>query len=124
MLKDRIVVMAQGIARSYNTTATVDFTDSVPPVINSSSLIPLAMAAAHATVGKTKVMPLPKANMGAEDFGNYLEHVPGVFVRYGAAIEGRIVGGAHTSTWDFNEEALMIGAAYLAEVVTRFKVDI
>ena len=119
LLKERIAIMVTGLATSYGTSATVEFNDSVPPVVNSSALIPLALAAAHATVGKDNVMPLPKANMGAEDFGNYLEHVPGVFVRYGAAVEGRAVGGAHTSTWDFNEEALLVGAKYLASVATH-----
>eukprot|EP00045_Choanoeca_perplexa_P008275 m.76341 g.76341 ORF g.76341 m.76341 type:complete len:116 (+) comp14425_c0_seq1:1020-1367(+) len=112
--------MVQGLATSFNTTATIDFLDSVPPVVNTSSLIPLARAAATNTVGKEAVMPLPKANMGAEDFGNYLDHVPGVFVRYGAGIQGHDVGGAHTSTWDFNEEALMVGAMYLSNVVLQY----
>lgn len=116
-LKARIVAMVGGIATSYGTSATVEFKDSVPPVVNNFELIPLARKAASAVVGSTNVQPLPKANMGAEDFGNYVAVVPGVFVRYGAGVTTHAVGAAHSSEWDFNEECLMIGARYLSTAV-------
>eukprot|EP00730_Choanoeca_flexa_P002133 TRINITY_DN10926_c0_g2_i5.p2 TRINITY_DN10926_c0_g2~~TRINITY_DN10926_c0_g2_i5.p2 ORF type:complete len:243 (+),score=26.47 TRINITY_DN10926_c0_g2_i5:693-1421(+) len=118
-LKTRLISLVQSVAAAHNTSASIVYRDSVPPVINSSSLIPIALAAAREIVANDAVIPLPRANMGAEDFGNYLEHVSGVFVRYGAGMEDASVGPAHSSTWDFDESALLMGAQFLSGVVQK-----
>jgi len=76
----------------------------------------LARKAALQTVSGDKVIKLFTANMGGEDFAYYLDHVPGCYIRYGAQIPGREGYPAHSSRFDFDEEALGIGAAYLATV--------
>jgi hippurate hydrolase len=76
----------------------------------------LARKAALQTVSEDKVVKLITANMGGEDFSYYMDHVPGCYVRYGGQIPGREGYPAHSSRFDFDEEALGIGAAYLANV--------
>ena len=87
-----------------------------PPVINESEVTALARQAAVQILGERGVRPLATANMGGEDFSYYLEQVPGCYVRYGAQIPGREGFPAHSSRFDFDENALGIGAAYLATV--------
>jgi metal-dependent amidase/aminoacylase/carboxypeptidase family protein len=57
-------------------------------------------------------LPLKTANMGAEDFSYYLERIPGAYVRFGSQVPGREGYPAHSSKFDFDEEALAVGAAY------------
>ena len=59
---------------------------------------------------------MTKANLGGEDFACYVERVPGCFVRYGAALPDGDERPAHSSRFDFDERALAVGAAWLAEV--------
>ena len=63
-----------------------------------------------------RVIELEHANMGGEDFSRYLNLVPGCYVRYGARVEGREGFPSHSSKFEFDEEALAIGAAWLAEI--------
>ena len=58
------------------------------------------------------VCPLEIANMGAEDFGNYMQHVPGCYVRFGSRVAGKEGYPAHSSRFDVDEDVLRIGAAY------------
>jgi metal-dependent amidase/aminoacylase/carboxypeptidase family protein len=67
-------------------------------------------------VGPDRVVPLKTANMGGEDFADYLEHVPGCYIRFGAQVPGRESFPAHSSRFDFDESAMAIGAAWFVRV--------
>ncbi len=56
--------------------------------------------------------------MGAEDFAFMLQKVPGAYIwmGMGGGEEGRY---CHTPIYDFNDEALPIGASYWARLVER-----
>ena len=56
------------------------------------------------------------ANMGGEDFGWYLPHVPGCYIRLGARLEGREGFPAHSSRFEFDEGVLAVGAAWFREI--------
>jgi hippurate hydrolase len=84
----------------------------------------LGRKAALQTVSEDKVIELITANMGGEDFAYYLDHVPGCYVRYGGQIPGREGFPAHSSRFDFDEEALSIGAAYLANIAREAALSI
>jgi len=87
-------------------------TEGTPPLINGSEMAGLARRAAIEAVGEANVLPLKTANMGAEDFSYYLERIPGAYVRFGSQVPGREGYPAHSSKFDFDEEALAVGAAY------------
>jgi hippurate hydrolase len=56
--------------------------------------------------------------MTGEDFGWYLQHIPGAFVWIG---NGPAEGGRelHSPHYDFNDEVLPVASAFLAEVAKR-----
>jgi amidohydrolase len=87
-----------------------------PAIVNHPRPTAIARSAAAEVVGTNGVRTAPLRNMGGEDFGFYLEHVAGAFVRIGARLEDGIVRRAHSSGFDFDERALGIAAAYLARV--------
>lgn len=123
-IRRQIEKLAQAVSSACGGSAHVAFHDSVPPIVNSSSLYATAQTAATMSLDqlnfhKGKVIPLPRANLGGEDFAVYLQHVPGFFVRYGAGFEGLPFYSAHSSKWDFNEECLIIGSTYLANIAKQ-----
>ena len=54
--------------------------------------------------------------MGSEDFGQYLEQIPGCYVRIGGRVDGRESYPAHSNKFDFDERALLVGAQWMAQV--------
>jgi len=108
---DRLV---KGIEVSFGVSCTLKYSNAYPPVINSPEATTIAETAARKTVGRKNVIPYPIPSLGGEDFSFYLEHVPGCFVRFGAAKKDRENPPAHSPGFDFNEEVLVVGAAYFA----------
>lgn len=56
--------------------------------------------------------------MASEDFSFMLEKVPGCFINIGTGMAGGPGGReAHNPSYDFNDQALPLGAAFLARLV-------
>ncbi|MFO0775687.1 MAG: M20 family metallopeptidase [Nitrospiraceae bacterium] len=108
--------IAESIAQLHGAKIQVTIAEGTPPLINSAEMATLARRAAVEAVGETNVLPLKTANMGAEDFSYYMEHVPGAYVRFGGQAPGKEGFPAHSSKWDFDESALAVGAAYYRAV--------
>ena len=109
--------IATAVAQLHEAEVTVTFEAGTPVVINPPPMADLARRAAQRVVDEERVVPLPAANMGGEDFAYYLERIPGCFVRLGSQVPGREGFPAHSSRFDFDEGVLPIGARYLQEVV-------
>ena len=104
--------IAQSIGQLHgaNITTSIDF--GTPPVINSPDMATLSRQGAVLAVGQENVLPLRTANMGGEDFSYYLEKVSGAYIRFGSQVPGRESFPAHSSKFDFDEQALAVGASY------------
>jgi hippurate hydrolase len=87
-----------------------------PPVVNHGAPLELAQRAAALAIGQARVRTEAISNMGGEDFGFYLERIPGCFVRFGAAPPDRPPQPAHSSLFDFDPHALAVGATYYYHV--------
>jgi len=108
--------ICESVGQLHDARVEVEIVKGTAPVINAPEPTALARKAAIAAVGSEQVLRLITANMGAEDFSYYLEQVPGCYVRYGAQRPGLEGFPAHSSRFDFDEAALGVGAAYLAQV--------
>ena len=104
--------MAESIGQLHGASVEVSLNTGTPVVVNRSNLTALAREAAAMVVGGDNVRQLETANMGGEDFGYYLQHVPGCYVRIGTATDGVDHFPAHSSRFDFDERAIAVGAAY------------
>jgi hippurate hydrolase len=104
--------IAESVGQLHGARVTVEFLEGTPPVINDPVAAAIARQAASSMVGTAHVRGLAVANMGGEDFSYYLQQVPGCYVRFGAQLVGRENYPAHSSKFDFDEQALAVGAAY------------
>lgn len=118
-LNDSIRRIAESIAQLHGAKIRVEIREGTPPLVNARKMAELARAAAVDTVGEENVMPLRTANMGAEDFSYYLEKIPGAYIRFGSQVPGREGFPAHSSRFDFDEQALAVGAAYYRLLAVR-----
>jgi amidohydrolase len=112
--------LAAGIEQVTGTTVNVCFERGTPSVYNDEDLTELLSGVATELLGADKVTILTRPSMGSEDFAMYLEYVPGVMFRLGAAGDKGTWTGLHTPTFDVDEQCLAVGANVLARTVVEF----
>lgn len=111
--------ICDGVALQYGVKITVDFGDCLPAVINSLSATKVARRAARLVVGDDRVLSQGRPSLGGEDFSFYQRLIDGCMVRFGA--QGIAENGpAHSSSFDFDENVLAVGAAWLACVAEQW----
>jgi len=118
MIEHRLPAIARAVATGLGVAATVEFERGYPPTVNDAGMAVLAADGAADIVGEASVDRAPDPVMGAEDFAFMLDKVPGAYIwmGMGGSEEGRY---CHTPIYDFNDEALPIGASYWARLVER-----
>jgi hippurate hydrolase len=109
---------ATGIAATDSATAKVDFPDLFAPLVNDPAETTFIADAAADLVGEAHVDRNRSLIMGSEDFAYMLEACPGAFINIGNAGS---VGSCpvHNPRYDFNDEALPIGASLFARLVEK-----
>ncbi len=114
---ERIV---SSIAQMYCVETTLSFIDGIPAVINTSEATEVARIAASIAPQGQRVISQGFPSLGAEDFSFYQQIVKGCMVRFGASL-GAKAGPAHSTTYDFDENVLRVGAAWLAKVALQWQ---
>jgi hippurate hydrolase len=102
-----------GIAHSFGMRAEIDISHGAAATVNSAAEATLAGMAAEAA-GLTVRRDLPPS-MAGEDFGWYLQELPGAFVWIGngPALPGHEL---HSPSYDFNDAILPAASGYLASI--------
>ena len=116
LLERRITAIAHGVGEGLQIEVDVRYERGYPPTVNSEAETELAANAAAEVVGDERVDRAVTPVMGAEDFSFMLEQRPGSYIFMGS---GRDEAPLHSPQYDFNDEALTIGASYWARLVER-----
>ena len=120
LLEKRMREICNGIAMAHGCVCEVDYTHEFVPTINWPQCVDAAVRAAQAVVGADNVDANVAPMMTSEDFGRFLQEVPGAFVLLGNGAADA-PGGVplHNSRYDFNDAVLPVGARYFAELVRQ-----
>lgn len=110
---------AQGIAGAFGAQANVLYRRLSAPLINDEKASALMREVAADLVGAGNVRHGIRT-MGGEDMAFFLEKVPGCFAFVGSAPPGGNAAPHHSSTFDIDEDALVIGAELLTRVALRY----
>jgi hippurate hydrolase len=113
LLEAAIRRIAEGVAQTFAMRAEVRTRPGVAATINAPAASALAAAAAEAA-GLALRRDLPPS-MASEDFGAYLERVPGAFAWIGNGGSAAL----HHPEYDFNDAILPAASAWLAAVARR-----
>ncbi len=108
--------IAESVGRLHGASVKVDILHGNPVLSNPPEMTEIARKAAFQVVEKSQVKKLTLANMGGEDFGHYMNKVPGCYIRFGAMLDGHENYPAHSSKFYFDEKALAYGAVWFCEV--------
>ncbi|MCC8965366.1 amidohydrolase [Bradyrhizobium sp. Pear76] len=112
LVEKRMRLMAKGFGVAFDVEIDVDFRPG-SAVVNSLHEVEIAAQAAHGMGLAVRHDLVP--SMAAEDFGEYLRHVPGAYIWIGSgpAKNGHVL---HNASYDFNDQVIPIGAQWMADV--------
>jgi hippurate hydrolase len=118
LLETRLREVAQSAAQMSRCTFDIDYQRGYPPLINTAEETAVAVAAAAALVGAENVDGNnPPINAG-DDFAFMLLKRPGCNVMIGNG-DGPKWRNNHMPDYDFNDEIIVLGAAYWVSVVDQ-----
>ncbi|NYG60225.1 amidohydrolase [Nocardioides daedukensis] len=113
--EDLVRESVEQIVAPYGVTAEITYQRGVPPVVNDHVATTVLARAVERVLGPEGVVPTLQS-LGGEDFGWYLEHVPGAMARLGTRTPGGPTYDLHQGNLRIDERATAIAAALLAEV--------
>ena len=94
----------------------VSFDGMSPAVIVDERLYGMFRRVGTELLGADKVIELDSPSIGSEDFGTYLEHVPGLLFRVGMGVG---CADLHRPEFDFNDDALGTAMLMLCGMTVR-----
>ncbi len=104
--------LVEEITAPYGVHAVVEQTRGVPPVVNDLHSVSLMTDAVRGELGEEAVV-VAEQSMGGDDFGWYLEEVPGCFARLGVGCPGDESRDIHQGTFDVDERCIAVGVRTL-----------
>jgi amidohydrolase len=109
--------LCHGTEQAFNADISIDCSTLLQGMTNDPHLAKICVDAARELVGKDRVATDDRPSLGGEDFADYLTRVPGCMISLGVRQPGAAVTPLHTSGFDIDEGALLIGARLLARIL-------
>ncbi|WP_271407792.1 M20 aminoacylase family protein [Pseudomonas sp. Q1-7] len=119
LLRQRIQALAELHATSFGASADVTFDNGYPVLVNDAHASRLATDVIRDWLGDDGLTPGMKPICASDDFAFWLEQVPGCYLLIG---NGDGEGGCevHNPGYDFNDQALPLGATFWVRLAQRF----
>jgi amidohydrolase len=113
ILEQRLREVVEGTAMAYGAKAKLTYRRDYPVTSNHDRQTDFAAAVAGEVVGSGRVDANTPPLMGGEDFSFMLQARPGAFIFIGNGDSA----GLHHPAYDFNDEAIPVGASFWARLV-------
>ena len=119
LIEQRMSSVCEGICHMNRAQCEFSYTHEFAPTVNWEECVRVAAEAAKNVVGEQKTNANCEPWMASEDFGTFLQKVPGCFVFLGSGDCEKPSDNIalHNSQYDYNDKVLEIGAEFFAELV-------
>lgn len=119
LLENRMRAICEGTCKMNDAECQFEYTHEFAPTVNWEHCVEIAVKAARNAVGANNVDGNCQQWMASEDFGTFLQEIPGCLVFIGSGDGSDGIGNVplHNSSYDYNDRILKIGAEYFAELV-------
>jgi len=114
-LRSGVESVVHNVVAAHGLEGELRFLEGTPPLVNEVSTVEWVRRAGESVLGPGCLVPLTGPNLGGEDFAFYMEQVPGCFFRVGGRGPGQPAIPAHSSKFVPSDDAVVVGAAVLAE---------
>jgi amidohydrolase len=106
--------LLQSVAAAYDVEASLEYVRGVPPTVNEAASVQMFRDAAAQVMDEDGVVPTPQS-LGGEDFGWYLESIPGALARLGVRTPGSPGEyDLHRGDFDVDERCVAVGVRVLS----------
>ena len=112
----------QSISNSLGAKSNIKYKNIAPPVYNNPKLNDLLEKSAVSILGPENVIRLEKPSLGAEDFAELLQDLPGTMFRLGVAGENGCAP-LHNGQFNPDEKSIAIGIEILYETFLTWMKD-
>jgi amidohydrolase len=109
--------LGRALADLHHAEIDVEIRAGYPPVVNTRAEVRSAEEAIGRMDDPGTIVVQDYPSMGSEDFGFYLETLPGCYVRFGARPDEHTYVPLHSPQFDIDERVLQVGANWMNEVV-------
>lgn len=116
LIEERMRAICEHICAMNNSECELIYTHEFAPTVNHADNVKYVIEAAKAVVGADRVVENCDPLMSSEDFGRFIEQVPGCFLFLGNRKPDAEGIPLHNSRFDYNEEILVTGAEFFAEL--------
>lgn len=111
---EMMTALLQSVASAYDVEASLTYVRGVPPTVNEATSVQMLRDAASQVLGDDAAVPTPQS-LGGEDFGWYLESIPGALARLGVRTPGSDEEyDLHRGDFDVDESCIGVGVRLLA----------
>ena len=111
--------IVNGICDAHGVSCEVSYKTTCPVTFNESKQAESATKAAVSLLGEKNINGDCEPRLFSEDFSIMSEAKPGCFVLMGNGTTGSHARPLHASNYDFNDELLVIGSSYWAELAEQ-----
>ncbi|MBW1993129.1 MAG: amidohydrolase [Deltaproteobacteria bacterium] len=120
LIIERLEALALGLEKTFQVEVDYRFNDGVPVCITDPGVTEDLYTAAVKVLGEENVHYVTP-QMGGEDFGQFMDRVPGTFMRIGCRNEEKgIIHKGHSPYFDVDETALAVGVEVLTQAVRSY----
>ena len=118
VIEERMRTICEEICRVNGAGCDFKYTHEFASTINWAENVEIAVKAATKVLGEGKVNGNAPPFTGSEDFGLFLEKIPGCFAFLGTGRENEEnFAPLHNPFFDYNDDMLETGAEFFAELV-------
>ena len=118
--RENIARLCAGTARAFRAVIAPTFDELLRGVVNDSAVTEVCLNTARKLWGAKQVETNRRPSLGAEDFANY--PVPACMMLLGVKSPGKKITPLHTSTFNIDERALLVGARLLSQILVEWPV--
>ena len=119
LIEKKLFDTAKGIANANGGDIDFTYIPGYPPTVNTKNESIFAGNVAKNLVGAENVIDEIDPSMGGEDFAYFLNEKPGSYLYIGQQDKNHN-SHLHTTSYDFNDDLLPIGANFWVELVNKF----
>ena len=116
LLRESIREICETTAKTYNCELDFDWDHGYPATVNHAAEAERAAQVMGQVIGMDQIDRDMEPSLGGEDFSYMLEEKPGCYIWLGTG-PAPADGMLHNARYDFNDEALPIGASYWVQLV-------
>ena len=120
LIIQRLEAIATSLEKAFQVDVDYRFNDGVAVCITNETVTEDLYKTAVKVLGEENVHYVTP-QMGGEDFGEFMDRVPGTFMRIGCRNEEKgIIHKGHSPYFDVDESALAVGVEVLVEAVRSY----